>query len=540
MLKRILNSKTNSFTFAAFLISVSAFLSGVLGLLRDRLLAGRFGAGETLDIYFAAFRIPDLVYAILIGGGIGAVFLPIFSQKHQDKEGEALEMANNILNITLFSLILISLILFIFTPFLVRFVTPGFNYEQRTKVVFLTRIMYLSPILLGLSSILSSLLQYFDRFLIYSLAPILYNLGIILGILFFVPALGISGLGLGVILGAFLHFLIQFLSSRILGYRYKPILNFKEPYLKRIFRMLVPSSIAAGISQFNLTIVTSLASTLISGSITIFNFSNNLSLLPVGLIGMPFAISFYPALSRSAKDKKEFGRNFSLAFRQILFLIIPLGVLFFLLRAQMVRLVFGTGLFGWWETRLTAASLGIFSLLIFAPTIIPFLEKAFFSLEDTKTPMILKGTTIFLNILLCSLFLSLLKPQSQFSDFLMNILKTKDIENIQVLSFPLALSLSYVFNFFCLLFISFKKLGALATKEIFQSLKKILIPTALMALSIYIILRPLALMFPLKTFLGVFLQTALSSAVGIFIYVFVSLLLKSDELNHLRESLAKR
>src|SRR3989344_6830511 len=184
MLNNFFSSQTKTVTFGAVILATSTILSGILGLIRDILLAGRFGAGPELDVYFTAFRIPDFVYGILIVGGITGVFLPVFAEYFQKKE--AWELANNVLNCFLVLLVLICGILVIFTPQVVNLIAPGFSAEQKSLTTALTRIMFFSPIFFGLSSVFSGILHYFNRFLIYSLAPILYNLSIIAGILFFV------------------------------------------------------------------------------------------------------------------------------------------------------------------------------------------------------------------------------------------------------------------------------------------------------------------------------------------------------------------
>ena len=188
MFNRVLNSKAKNITFAALILAVSALISQLLGFLRDNLLANLVPRVQT-DIYFAAFRIPDLVYGILITSGVVAAFLPVFAQYFKQGQNEAKNLTNNVLTFFLIALVVICSFLAIFTPYLIKFIVPGFSGEQKNLTIVLTRIMFLSPILLGLSSIFSSILHYFNLFIAYSLAPLFYNLGIIFGILFFIPIL---------------------------------------------------------------------------------------------------------------------------------------------------------------------------------------------------------------------------------------------------------------------------------------------------------------------------------------------------------------
>lgn len=297
MLKKILNSKSKTVTFSAILLGISAVISGILGLVSDVILAGKFGVGAESNIYFAAFRIPDLVYNLLIVGGLGIAFLPIFSEYYSKSKEEAWKMTNLVLNVFLFLLLIISIILFIFTPVLIKFIAPGFSPENKAQAVSLTRIMFLSPIFFGLSSVFSGILQYFNRFLIYAICPILYNLGIIFGMVVLTPKFGIMGLGYGVIIGAFLHWLIQIPFAISSGFSFRPLFDFKYPAIKRIFYLMVPRVFALAGQQINLMVITAIAST-ISGGIAIFNFSNAIFSFPIGIIGTSFAIAAFPTLSR--------------------------------------------------------------------------------------------------------------------------------------------------------------------------------------------------------------------------------------------------
>jgi len=555
MFNHIFNSQTKTVTFAAILLAVSGLISRILGLIRDRLLAGRFGAGEELDIYFAAFRIPDFVYGILIIGGITAAFLPIFSEYFENGKGKsqwpqkATELTNNVLNCFFILLVVICGILAVFAPFIIKFIIPGFSPENRALTVALTRIMFLSPIFFGLSSIFSGVLQYFNRFLTYSLAPILYNLGIIFGILFLVPIFGIFGLGYGVILGALLHLVIQIPAARISGFRYKAVFNFNYPGLRKIFKLMIPRTIGAAAQHINLIVITAIASTLTAGSIAIFNFSSNLHYLPIGLIGIPFAISSFPVFSRAWANgkKEEFFKNLSLSLRQILFFIIPISLLMFLLRAQIVRLILGTGQFGWWETRLTAASLGLFCLGIIAGSLIPLLARAFFALQNTKIPVIIGIISMAGNMIFAFLFTFLLKFPNVFRDFFADFLKLQNtengigiIENIEVIGLPLAFSLAVLIQLFLLLIFLYRKIGDFKIREIWKSLKKILVASVLMIIFAYFTRQFTANFVDMKTFFGVFIQTFSAGLAGILIYLLVTLLLKSTEIKTLKLAILKQ
>ena len=217
-----INHQAKNITWASIILAVSSMASRGLGVVRNWLLASHFGASSSLDAYFAAFKIPDFIYQILILGGITVAFLPLFSEYYSKDRDSAWEFVSNALGIFFILLIGLGLVAFAFSPLLVKLVAPGFTSEQAQKTVLLTRIMLLSPVFFGLSSFFSGILQYFNRFLVYSLTPIFYNLGIIFGILFFAPQFGVMGVAMGVVFGAFLHFAIQIPSALGTGFSYRP------------------------------------------------------------------------------------------------------------------------------------------------------------------------------------------------------------------------------------------------------------------------------------------------------------------------------
>ena len=309
--------------------------------------------------------------------------------------------------------------------------------------------MLLSPILLGISSVFSGMLQYFGKFLAYSFAPLLYNIGIIVGILFLVPLFGIWGLGLGVIGGAALHFLVQVPAAIASGFRWQPLFSWNDEALRKVRRLAFPRALAAAAFHINFIVMTAFASLIAVGSITIFNYANDVQQFSIGLIGGSVAVAAFPALSRffAEKNTKQFQIAFGITLRQILFLVVPIALFTFLLRAQIVRLIYGAGdLFTWSDTRLTAAALGIFAFGVVFQAFIPFLTRTFFSLQNTKTPAIISVTSIALNIVLAFILLDVLAKQNAVSELLVTVLKLEGIEDIRILALPLALVLSGVFQ----------------------------------------------------------------------------------------------
>lgn len=538
---QIFDFENNSVTSAAGLLAGSTLISRLLALVRDGLLAGKFGAGPATDIYFAAFRIPDLVYNFLIAGGLIVAFLPLFSEYYSENEEKAWEFTNNILNLFLVLLVITCAVLFVFAPYLIDLIAPGFTAQQQAKTVVLTRLMFLSPIFFGLSSVFSGVLHHFNRFLAYALAPILYNLGIIFGILFLAPRMEqeIFGVGIGVVAGAFLHWIIQVPAAKRCGFNYQFLLNWKDKAVKRMFKLMIPRSLAMASQQINLIVITAIASTISAGSVAVFNFANNLRRLPIGLVAIPFSIATFPVLSKSwaQQKKQQFLNSFSKTFRGILFLVIPISLLVFILRAHLVRLILGSlgKQFGWEDTILTAASLGLFCAGIFGSALIALVTRAFFALKDTKTPTLITMVGVSLSVALSFGLVWILSFPNSFRSFLSELLKLQGVDNIAVVGLPLAFSVAVIVQLFILLTAFVRKLKRLELKPWFveqvgSSLWRIIVASVIMTPFAYFTLYGIAPMVNTRTVMGLLIQGASAGLVGGLIFLGISLLLKSPEV----------
>lgn len=521
---RILNSgPSSSVVSAAFIITLAGLASRILGLFRDRLLASTFGAGDTLDAYYAAFRIPDLIYNLLILGALSAAFIPVFTGLiSNEKKDEAWDLFNGVLNLSAILIIGISLIIAIFAPFFMKLITPGFSAQKMEIVVLFTRIMLLSPLFLGISGIMGGSLISFKRFLVYSIAPLLYNAGIIIGIVIFVRIWGPAGLAWGVVFGALLHLIMQYLAVRNLGFKYKWYLREAvfNSHVKRVVTLMIPRTIGIAVNQINLLIITIFASTLAAGSLAIFNFAQNLQSVPLGLFGASFSIAVFPVLAAlAAKGEKEnFVKTFSVTFRQILFFIIPLSIFILVLRAQIVRVVLGSGKFDWEDTILTFQALGIFALSLFAQGTIPLLARAFYALHDTKTPFYIALVTEIVNI---SAVLIL-------------------IGKYQVVGLAIAFSLSAVTQMLLLLFVLRSRFDNLDDKNIIKFIVKIAIASVVTGFSIQLAKYLVAPMVNLDTFIGIFFQLSASSLIGLSVFIGMCYALKLEEFFKFKHALTRK
>ncbi|MFA5133992.1 MAG: murein biosynthesis integral membrane protein MurJ [Patescibacteria group bacterium] len=517
MLKKLFFAKFQSVQTAAIIIGLFSLLSKFLGLARDKILAHSFGAGNILDSYYAAFRLPDLIYNLLILGALTAGFIPVYLEVRQKSKEDSERLASSIFNILLIALGIFALLTIIFAPYLVKIIVPGFSAENRSMTAEMTRIMALSPLFLGISSLFGGILQSRRRFLMFSVAPLLYNGGIIFGALVFVNFFGVYGLALGVVLGAFLHMLAQALVVGKLGFHF----DFKKiiaPQIKesanKIFKLMAPRVLGTAVSQFNLFIVTIFASGLSSGSIAVYSFASNLASLPVDLFGVSYAIAVFPSLGEDAArgDLKKIINDVSRAIGRVLFFIVPSTILFLLLRAQIVRVVYGSGRFDWSATIRTADTLAFFVLSMFASALIPLLARVFYALKDTKTPLVAAIVSALINIFFCAAF------RGPFG----------------VAGLAAAFSLSVVVNFVLLYGLLKLRLGSLGELSILPSIFKISLSALVMALAVQILKYPLAAILDLQTFLGIFLQGAVAGISGLAIYSALNFFLKTKEIEAVR------
>lgn len=529
MIKQLVNNKflnekpTQSVAAAAFIISLAGVASRLLGLLRDRILAGQFGAGDTLDAYYAAFRIPDLIYNLMIVGALSAAFIPVFTELiAEKKEDEAWKLSSGILSLQILITGVVSILLVLFAPQLMHLVTPGYSGAKMDLTVLLTRIMFLSPFLLGISGIFGGALVSFKKFLIYSLAPIFYNAGIIIGALFFVGPFGPAGLAMGVVLGALMHLLIQYPAVKFSGFHFKPSFfsAWKNPNVRKVLKLMVPRTLTIAVSQINFTIITIFASTLATGSLAVFNFANNIQSGPLGLFGVSFAIAVFPTLSAhgAKKEHDKFITAFSRTFRQVLFFVIPFSVFLFVLRAQTVRVLLGTGKFNWDNTILTFQVLGLMAASLFAQALLPLLTRAFYALQNTKTPLYIAIVSEAVNILTVFLL----------------------IKSYGVFGLAIAFSLSSIVNMVLLLAFLKKDLPNIDGKNIFNSTIRIIAASLVAGVVTQIAKYIVGSRGELDTFVAVLVQLVIAGGAGLAAFALASYYLNVQEFFQFTRSVTKK
>jgi len=537
MPKRILtflNKEFNGINEAALLLGGFAFISQILGLIRDRMLASSIGPGRILDIYYAAFRVPDFLYISIASLASVTVLLPFLMDriKKDDNSRKAHEFLNNVFSAYMLFMMVISFVVAIFMPYIAHYIAPGFNSMDIASLVLTSRIMLLSPIFIGLSNLIGSVTQLFRNFFIFSLSPIFYNLGILTGIIVLYPIFGVYGLALGVIFGAVMHLMVQV--PTVLKYKlfpkFIPKINWREIF--GVMKLSLPRTLALSCNSLALLVIIAMASTLKTGSISLFTFSFNLQSVPVGIIGISYSVAAFPVLARSfsLKEMDKFVEHIIGAAKQIIFWSLPVIALIIVLRAQIVRVILGSGTFSWADTRLTAAASALFIISLVTQSLVLLFVRGYYAAARTKTPLFVNMFSSFLVIIFTYTFLHIFRTYPYTLSILESILRVSSVPGTIMLALPLAYMLGSLINFF-LIWSMFKKdflkeKGTMLFKTFFESL----LGAITMGLFSYISLNFFSNIFNLNTFLGIFLQGFISGVIGISAGVFVLYLFKNKEL----------
>ncbi len=518
MWQRLWHKVNNTVTGGAFLIAFFSFLSKLFALFRERLIAHNFGASEMSDIYYAAFRLPDLIFNTLVLGALTSAFIPIFQKVWHKNKDQGLVLASSVMNFFLVFISFLVIVVFIFAPQLVPLFTPGFSDWQLDQTVALTRVMLLAIIFFVASNVLGGVLNSWKRFFSFSLAASFYNIGIIIGIMFFYPTYGLVGLAWGVFLGAIFHLLVQLPEAIKNGWRYKFVLKFDKE-LKQILKLMLPRTMGLAAGQVNLVVITMIASTLTAGSIAVFNLANNLQSLPISIFAVSLAIAVFPTFTQAVNEnnKRLFSENFSVSLRRILFLVIPTSILILVLRAQIVRVILGTGAFSWENTYATAQTLGIFAISMFAQGLIPLLARSFYAHEDTKTPMMISIFSIALNVLL-SWYLA---------------------QSFGVIGLAMAFSIASIVNMLLLYITLHFRVKGINDNKILRSLLMISINAVSAGAIAYAGLYLLAPLVNMQTFWGIFIQGVGAGLLGLITYLILSILFKVEEMEIVRRLLKR-
>ena len=496
---------------AAVGLMAATLVAKILGFGRELALASAYGASGVSDAFLVAMNIPAVIFTA-IGTSLGTAFIPLYCDVNA-KEGQeaSIKFTNNVFNIVVIICLLLSAIGAVFTPQIVKIFAFGFKGETLRLAVYYTRVMILGLSFLGMSYIMMAYLQVKENFIVPGIMSVPFNIMIILSIFVSIkisPAL----LPWGSLIGLSFQFLIQYPFARKKGYRYKPYIDFKEEHLKRMLWLIAPVLIGVAVTQINTIVDRTIASTLVEGSISALNYATKLNQFVMGMFIVSISSVVYPMLSKlsSENNKEKFNKSIITAVNTVILLVIPISIGAIILANPIVKLLFQRGEFDARATQMTAVALTFYSIGMIGYGLRDILGKVFYSLQDTKTPMINGVMAMILNIIL-------------------NISFVK-FTNMQLAGLAFATSISAIFTV-SLLFISLgRKIGNFGGKSIALAMIKSLISGIIMAVVTLFIYNFIANRLG-NGFIQESITLALAVAIGAIVYGICIIVLKVDEVN---------
>lgn len=522
---------------AAYILALFAVGSQLLAIVRDRLLAHMFGAGNLLDLYYAAFRIPDFLFVLFASIVSVYVLLPFISRASSESGAEkGKEVLSQIFTLFLVTFSFAAVILAITAPLYVEILFPGFagQYELLTTLL---RILLIQAFLLGFSNLCGVVTQAGNRFVLYAVSPILYNLGIIFGAVALFPNLGLIGLVLGVVIGALLHLAIQLPFVAASKYRFGLTKAFEWKLIGDILKVAIPRGLTLSVNQFVLLIFTGIATTMAAGSVAVFQFALNLQSVPLAIIGMSYSVAAFPTLSRLLAENKhtEFSEQLVTALRHIIFWSVPIVFLVIVLRAQIVRVLLGSGAFDWSDTRLTAAVLSVFVLSLVAQAVLLLLIRAFYAGGRTVIPLVTAiGSAVF-GVGLAIILTSFYNENSSFAFAIAKLFRLEQVTGSEII----VLAVAFVFVQFTqliVLMISSRYVLGVRYRVLGRLTLQALIAGIGGGLTAYLTLQFFVYGINQETFVGISLQGILAGITGTSMVVLLYWLMRAPELTEIYRS----
>lgn len=509
----ILLIRQNTILSGAVVLMVTVFAAKLLGLVRDRLLAQTFSPDQAAT-FLAAFRLPDLMFQLVIFGAVSVAFIPVFTDYlHRKDEAGAFEFAADILNVVLVFFTILSIIVFIFVGPLTNLIVPGFSEAQKNLTAELTRVIILGQILLVVGAFFAGISQSYQRFIVPALASVFYNLGIILGIIFLAPVWGIFGPAFGVIIGASLHVLVQMPLISSLGFRHRLSFNLFNEGIREVLGMMSIRTIGVAVEQINETIGIVLASLITASSVTFLTFAQHLQTVPIGLFGATLAQAALPVLSRerATDDITSFKTTLLTTMHQILFLTLPATAILIVLRIPAVRLVFGASQFNWEATVLTGRTVAFLAVGLAAQSVSLLLVRGFYALKDTRTPVVISVISVVINIGLSIVFVTLM--------------------HLEVWSLGAAYSVAAITSVLLLVITLEKRLGGFSFAQLYTPALKMVLAAFVAAIALYGPIKLLdQLVFDTTKTVNLLLLTGIAGFFGLAVYLLIVWLLHVKEL----------
>ncbi len=539
-LLRVFNREWSGLHEAAFLLAGTALLSQILGLVRDRLLASHFGASTSLDVYYAAFRVPDFLYASIASFVAVTVLIPFLLEHIAEEHNKerTRHFIDSIFTAFVIGMLLMCVAAYFLLPYLAHFVVPGFSKSAEESFIHVSRILLLSPFLLGISNLFGAITQSLRRFFVFALGPVLYNIGIIIGIIFLMPTLGIAGIAYGVLLGALMHVSIQL--PVLLHSRLTPRLTLKIDLsiVRRVTKLSIPRTLALSATHLGTMVLIALASQIEAGSIAVFMLAMNLQSIPLAIVGMSYSVAAFPTLAKlwNAGNHEAFFEQITTATRHIIFWSFPAIILFIVLRAQIVRTILGSGAFDWTATRLTAAALALFAVSVIAQNLVLLYTRAFYAMGKTRITVYANVSGALLIVSSAYALLYIYSHQTTFRFFAETLLRVSDTPGTSILMLPLGYSIGMIANL-CFLLSALRKRFPQFGVRIKNAFLHNFTASIVMGFVAYHSLQVLDGVLNTDLFVGIFLQGLISGIIGICSGIFLLRLMENEELEEVWVSL---
>ena len=399
------SERTRALARAGITVTGLFLISRILGYLRYVVIAAAVPNASQLDAFFAAFRIPDFLFQLVAAGALSSALIPVIAGLFATEQtARAWRVVSTVTTLMLSALLVLAALVLLFAPQLVAIITPGFDEAELALTTELTRIMVLSPLFLAAGAVATSVLNARGRFAAAAVAPVVYNVAIIIGALVLVPVFGIAGLAISVVLGAAGHVLVQVPSVARLGGQIRPHVDLGDAEARKALLLMAPRALGLGATQVVFLVMTSLASTLAAGSIAVFTFAFSILQIPIGVIGVPLGVVLLPSLSREAAlgATDAFRRLLVRGLSILAYVMIGIAAIGIVASADVVRLLFGHGSVSSEALTLTASTLSVFLLGLTAHSLIAVLARAFYAMQDTATPVAAALLAVVVNIVVAT------------------------------------------------------------------------------------------------------------------------------------------
>lgn len=537
-----LTQETYSIHKAALLIAALSLAAQILAVVRDKMLAFYFGAGSDLSLYYAAFRIPDMVYASLSSLMAAIIVLPLLTAGYQISQERARKVIDSLCTVFIIVGVVVCGILYVLMPYLTQYVVPGFGVGEQQRLVHLSQILLLSPLLLGVSNLVGSILQMKKNFFFYALAPVLYNIGIILGIYTLAPQYGIEGVVYGVVIGALLHIGVQIPAAYIYGLVPRVTHLIDWQLIREVFFVSLPRIATLVSIQFAQTFLVAQATYIAPGSVAIFSLAFNIQAVPLVIIGLSYSVASFPIIAEYAV-KNDFNnvwisvRN---AIRHLIFWSIPVMCFVIVLRAHIVRVLYGSGEFDWTDTRLTAAVLATMIIALSFQTVSLLLMRALYALHQVYNQLIAQLLAFFVTYITVIYGAQIWSTSPFIQSFFESLFRIEDLPDTKVLIIGMAHAFGAITLTLGLVYIFRKKVIQVRLMSLRTVLGQALGASIIGATTTYTVLTLVQNYISLDTFFGVALSAVIAFIPGAIAWLGILYILGSIELREFSQTLKKR